>query len=45
MLLLIAPVRRLGNPLPRWAHPVAAYGIGTIAMGWFIQRTLSFWGF
>jgi hypothetical protein len=45
VLLLIAQVRRLEIPFRRWAHLVPAYGIGTIAMCWFIQRTVSFWTF
>jgi hypothetical protein len=43
VLFLIAHVRRLGLPFARWVHLVPAYGIGTIAMCWFIQRTVSFW--
>jgi hydrogenase/urease accessory protein HupE len=43
VLLSMAQVRRLGMTFPRWARLVPAYGIGTVAMFWFIQRTASFW--
>jgi len=42
VLFLFAQVRRVRIPFPRWAELVPAYGIGTIAMFWFIQRTVSF---
>ena len=45
VLLLIAQLRRLKMSFPRWAELVPAYGIGTIAMYWFIQRTISIWTF
>ena len=42
VLLLIAQVRRIRIAFPVWTELVSAYGIGTVAMFWFIQRTLSF---
>jgi hypothetical protein len=42
VLSLIALVRRSRIPLPRWTELVPPYAIGTIAMFWVIQRTLSF---
>jgi hypothetical protein len=41
-LLLIAQVRRIRIASPVWTELVPAYGIGTVAMFWFIQRTLTF---
>jgi len=42
VLASIALVRRLSIPLPRWAELVPPYAIGSVAMSWFIQRTLLF---
>ena len=42
VLSLIALVRRLSIPFPHWAELVPPYAIGSVAMSWFIQRTLSF---
>lgn len=42
MLSLIFLASRVRVPFPRWAELVPAYGIGGLAMFWFIQRTLSF---
>ncbi len=42
VLFLIAQGRRARIPFPRWAELVPAYGIGTVAMFWFIERTVSF---
>jgi hydrogenase/urease accessory protein HupE len=42
VLALIAMVRRIQISLPRWAELVPPYAIGSVAMFWFIQRTLSF---
>jgi hydrogenase/urease accessory protein HupE len=42
VLSLIAVVGRLRLPFPRWAELVPPYAIGSVAMSWFIQRTLSF---
>ena len=42
VLSLIALVRRMSIPFPRWAELVPPYAIGSVAMSWFIQRTLSF---
>ena len=42
VLSLIAFVRRIRIPFPRWTELVPPYAIGTIAMFWVIQRTLSF---
>lgn len=41
-LAAIALGRRMRIPLPRWAALVPPYAIGTVAMFWVIQRTLSF---
>ncbi len=42
VLAAMAPVGRLSIPIPRWAELVPPYAIGSVAMTWFIQRTLSF---
>ncbi len=42
VLSLIGLVRRVSIPFPRWTEIVPAYGIGAMAMFWFIQRTVSF---
>ena len=42
VLLLIAQARRIRVDFPVWTELVPAYGIGTVAMFWFIQRTLTF---
>jgi hypothetical protein len=39
-----AMARRVRIPMPRWIELVPPYAIGTIAMFWVIQRTLSFGG-
>ena len=41
VLSLIAVVRRLRFSFPRWAELVPPYAIGSLAMSWFIQRTLA----
>lgn len=45
MLSLIAMVRRVRIPFPRWTELVPPYAIGAFAMFWVIQRTLSFLAF
>jgi len=42
VLQLTAQVRRIRIAFPVWTEFVPAYGIGTVAMFWFIQRTLTF---
>lgn len=42
VLSLIALVRRIRITVPRWTELVPPYAIGTIAMFWVIQRTVSF---
>ncbi len=42
VLSLLVLVRRLRIPFPRWIELVPPYAIGTTAMFWFIQRTLTF---
>jgi hydrogenase/urease accessory protein HupE len=42
VLSLLVLIRRLRLPFPRWTELLPPYAIGTIAMFWFIQRTLSF---
>jgi hypothetical protein len=38
----IALLRRARVPLPAWSVLIPAYGIGSLAMFWVIERTLSF---
>jgi HupE / UreJ protein len=42
VLSLVAIGRRIRIPVPRWAELIPPYAIGTMAMFWVIQRTLSF---
>ena len=42
VLSLVAMGKRIRMPMPRWAELVPPYAIGTMAMFWVIQRTLSF---
>ena len=42
VLLLIGLVRRIHISFPHWTELVPPYAIGSVAMFWFIQRTLSF---
>jgi len=42
---LIALVRRVRIPFPRWTELVPPYAIGSIAMFWVIQRTVSILAF
>lgn len=42
VLALIALIRRVRIPLPRWTELVPPYAIGTIAMFWVIQRVSAF---
>jgi len=42
VLSLIGLVRRVHISFPRWTELVPPYAIGSVAMCWFIQRTLSF---
>ena len=44
VLSVMALVRRMRIAVPPWAELVPAYAIGSVAMCWFIQRTLSFVG-
>ncbi len=41
VLSLVALARRAKFPAPQWAQLVPPYAIGTAAMFWFIERTLS----
>jgi hypothetical protein len=36
-------IRRIRLKWPLWVQQVPAYGIGSLAAFWFIQRTISFW--
>ena len=36
-------IRKINFKWPSWAEQLPAYGIGSLAAFWFIQRTLSFW--
>jgi hypothetical protein len=40
---LVALARRAALRMPDWAWQVAAYGIGSIAMYWTIDRVAGFW--
>jgi hydrogenase/urease accessory protein HupE len=40
ILALIAVLRRIRLPLPRWAELVPPYAIGSIAMFWVIERVM-----
>jgi len=42
VLSLAALARRTQVPVPRWARPLPAYAIGSIAMFWVIQRSAAF---
>jgi hydrogenase/urease accessory protein HupE len=41
VLLVIAALRKMPLAWPRWAKAVPAYGIGTMAAFWFLQRAVS----
>ena len=41
VLLVAAALRRIPVAWPQWAKAVPAYGIGTMAVFWFLQRALS----
>jgi hydrogenase/urease accessory protein HupE len=45
VLSLIGLVRRVRIPFPRWTELASPYAIGTIAMFWVIQRTVSILAF
>jgi len=42
VLSLVAFVRRIRIPFPRWAEVVPPYAIGSVAMFWVIQRITAF---
>ena len=42
VLSLIAAVRRIRVPIPRWVELVPPYAIGSLAMFWVIQRVAAF---
>ena len=42
VLALIAPMRRIRVPFPRWVEFMPPYAIGTVAMFWVIQRVAAF---
>ena len=42
VLSLIALVRRIHIPWPRWAELFPPYAIGSVAMFWVIQRIAAF---
>jgi hypothetical protein len=42
VLALMAVIRRIRIPIPRWAEIVPPYAIGSVAMFWFIQRIATF---
>jgi hydrogenase/urease accessory protein HupE len=41
VLVIAAAIRRIPVAWPQWAKAVPAYGIGTMAAFWFLQRALS----
>ncbi len=41
VLLVAAALRRLPVAWPQWSRAVPAYGIGTMAAFWFLQRAMS----
>ncbi|HEU4427719.1 MAG TPA: HupE/UreJ family protein, partial [Myxococcota bacterium] len=43
VLALAALARRLLAARPRWAEPLAAYGVGSAATYWVIERVAAFW--
>lgn len=43
VLGLTALFRRLSRHQPEWVVPIAAYGIGSVAAFWTIERVASFW--
>ena len=42
--LLVLVTRRVPLELPTWSWRVPAYGIGTVAAYWTIERIVGFWG-
>jgi hypothetical protein len=42
VLALIAVIRRIRIPFPRWAELVPPYTIGSVAMFWVVQRIAVF---
>jgi hypothetical protein len=38
VLLAMAALRRFLSRVPTWAHAMPAYGIGTVAAFWWLQR-------
>ena len=40
---LIALLRRVPFPMPRWAPLVPPYAVGALAMFWVIERTVAIW--
>ena len=36
-------IQKIRVQWPAWAEQAPAYGIGSLAAFWFIQRTVSFW--
>ncbi len=43
VLTLVAINRKLFSNPPAWAIPAAAYGVGSVAAFWTIERVASFW--
>jgi hypothetical protein len=43
VLVLAAVGRKILTKWPAWAMPAAAYGVGSIAAFWTIERVASFW--
>jgi hypothetical protein len=43
VLALVAACRRVRWRVPRWASPIPAYGIGSIAAFWLVMRVIAIW--
>ena len=42
VMALLVVIRKAGNKWPSWAHQLPAYGIGSVAAFWFIERLAGF---
>ena len=44
-VLVVIRLLRIGEvSWPMWAKQLPAYGIGTVAVYWVLERTVGFWG-
>ena len=45
LVMQLVNLARVGEAIwPKWATQLPAYGIGTVAVYWVLERTLGFWG-